>query len=39
MCQICGYGARPESICLMDSTVPASEYDGPPDPVDSDGRL
>ncbi len=39
MCQICGYGEFPEVTCLMDSTVPASEYDGPPDPVDSDGRL
>ena len=39
MCTICGYGAILEAICLEDGTVPASEYDGPPDPVDSDGRL
>lgn len=39
MCTICGYGANLQAICLEDGTVPASEYDGPPDPVDSDGRL
>lgn len=39
MCQICGYGARTEAICLENGTAPASEYDGPPEPTDSDGRL
>lgn len=39
MCSSCGYGARPDATCFTQDDANAGEYDGPPDPVDSDGRL